>query len=355
MPTDDEPVLGGALEVPRLLGLYALNLLALLPMVFVAQEVVDPHYVVPLERILQECLPSLVLASLATVLFGRERDRPRPLLLFGAVSSWTAWVAAVGVSEMCAGAPLLDGHVLVCFGFVLAVIALFVRRREELVARLRDSVNRPEPIEVRDPGLVLVELGRHLPGATVASDALEGSYRGRALRIALVRERGVGPGYEITLATTLGGPRFGRLGPQDPPPPPPDGEPDPGGHAARWRSLFRIYSVSEVELGDGVIRANAGSGGGALPPPDEAERLLRLVARLALVSQGRAELDLVARESKAERCPYCHDGLAGHAGSPHVCTGCGTPHHAECWAELGGCAVMGCSEVRKRSSERVRD
>jgi hypothetical protein len=43
-------------------------------------------------------------------------------------------------------------------------------------------------------------------------------------------------------------------------------------------------------------------------------------------------------------CPYCRFPLK--EGVPvDACDGCGSVHHAECWADGGGCAVFGCSAV----------
>lgn len=39
-------------------------------------------------------------------------------------------------------------------------------------------------------------------------------------------------------------------------------------------------------------------------------------------------------------CPYCRLLIASEAAV--VCPRCGTPHHLECWKELGGCASEGC-------------
>ena len=39
-------------------------------------------------------------------------------------------------------------------------------------------------------------------------------------------------------------------------------------------------------------------------------------------------------------CPYCRTEFED---APLECPGCGTPHHAECFAENGGCTVFGCS------------
>lgn len=42
------------------------------------------------------------------------------------------------------------------------------------------------------------------------------------------------------------------------------------------------------------------------------------------------------------RCPYCHTGL-DNPDAEESCQICHTPHHADCLAEYGGCAVLGCA------------
>jgi TM2 domain-containing membrane protein YozV len=42
-------------------------------------------------------------------------------------------------------------------------------------------------------------------------------------------------------------------------------------------------------------------------------------------------------------CPYCRAPLDEPAASLTVCPVCGTPHHADCFEENGGCTVFGCS------------
>src|SRR5450432_1104031 len=42
-------------------------------------------------------------------------------------------------------------------------------------------------------------------------------------------------------------------------------------------------------------------------------------------------------------CPYCRTVIEPDSGNEIVCAGCGTPHHADCYAENGGCTVFGCS------------
>jgi hypothetical protein len=43
-------------------------------------------------------------------------------------------------------------------------------------------------------------------------------------------------------------------------------------------------------------------------------------------------------------CPYCRAKIADDEPS-HVCEGCSTPHHADCYAENGGCTIFGCSKA----------
>jgi hypothetical protein len=43
-------------------------------------------------------------------------------------------------------------------------------------------------------------------------------------------------------------------------------------------------------------------------------------------------------------CPYCRAKIADDEPS-HVCEGCGTAHHADCYAENGGCTIFGCSKA----------
>lgn len=47
---------------------------------------------------------------------------------------------------------------------------------------------------------------------------------------------------------------------------------------------------------------------------------------------------------KAEVCPYCRTKI-GEEDGPIVCEGCGTAHHADCYAENEGCTIFGCSKA----------
>jgi TM2 domain-containing membrane protein YozV len=42
-------------------------------------------------------------------------------------------------------------------------------------------------------------------------------------------------------------------------------------------------------------------------------------------------------------CPYCRCPVEEPEREAIVCPDCGTPHHADCYAENGGCTVFGCS------------
>jgi hypothetical protein len=54
-------------------------------------------------------------------------------------------------------------------------------------------------------------------------------------------------------------------------------------------------------------------------------------------------------QSRHERCPYCHEAFADSPDEERVtCAGCGTPHHAECFAEHGGCSTLGCERDAAR-------
>jgi hypothetical protein len=43
-------------------------------------------------------------------------------------------------------------------------------------------------------------------------------------------------------------------------------------------------------------------------------------------------------------CPYCRAKISEEDVSL-ACEGCGTPHHADCYAENGGCTIFGCSKA----------
>jgi hypothetical protein len=43
-------------------------------------------------------------------------------------------------------------------------------------------------------------------------------------------------------------------------------------------------------------------------------------------------------------CPICQTGIAAHEAAVN-CPTCQTPHHQECWNEIGGCAIYGCESA----------
>jgi TM2 domain-containing membrane protein YozV len=44
-------------------------------------------------------------------------------------------------------------------------------------------------------------------------------------------------------------------------------------------------------------------------------------------------------------CPYCRSPIEPGGADEHICPGCGTPHHSDCFQENGGCTVFGCSSA----------
>jgi TM2 domain-containing membrane protein YozV len=44
-------------------------------------------------------------------------------------------------------------------------------------------------------------------------------------------------------------------------------------------------------------------------------------------------------------CPYCRTEVGEAEGERKDCPGCGTPHHADCFSENGGCTVFGCANA----------
>lgn len=50
----------------------------------------------------------------------------------------------------------------------------------------------------------------------------------------------------------------------------------------------------------------------------------------------------LAEDAAAAACPVCGQGFVDE---PRRCDACGTPHHEDCWAFGGGCAVYGCGCV----------
>jgi hypothetical protein len=43
-------------------------------------------------------------------------------------------------------------------------------------------------------------------------------------------------------------------------------------------------------------------------------------------------------------CPYCRTNI-GAGDEPLICEGCGAAHHADCYAENGGCTIFGCGKA----------
>lgn len=47
--------------------------------------------------------------------------------------------------------------------------------------------------------------------------------------------------------------------------------------------------------------------------------------------------------TESATCPYCRMAFGHEAPAKIYCTGCGMPHHEDCYQENGGCTVFGCA------------
>ncbi|MGE5380209.1 MAG: RDD family protein [Methylocystaceae bacterium] len=59
-----------------------------------------------------------------------------------------------------------------------------------------------------------------------------------------------------------------------------------------------------------------------------------------------------------KKCPYCQQFIENE-GEAIICSGCGNPHHQDCWNENGGCTTFGCrfapaQEAPRRVSQPLR-
>lgn len=112
--------------------------------------------------------------------------------------------------------------------------------------------------------------------------------------------------------------------------------------------LFRDHGVTRVTLGGGLLRADRRPEV-AFHHLDEVFDLLVQVAapferREVIVRSlpGRSYGWTGTGGAGALRCPYCRDGISLEQDGLAACDGCRTVHHRACFAEAGGCTVMGC-------------
>ena len=112
-----------------------------------------------------------------------------------------------------------------------------------------------------------------------------------------------------------------RMVPRPRPPRPP---------TARDRAAARGEPEAEVE-----VLATAAATPDVRPRSPRLEAAYRANAALRLQAQSR----LAGRRMV---CPFCQSAVAQSAERV-VCPTCGIPHHADCWAENGGCTTYGCA------------
>ena len=82
--------------------------------------------------------------------------------------------------------------------------------------------------------------------------------------------------------------------------------------------------------------------------------LLSFVDLQGIERRARARHARTREASSERRCPFCHlEFEEDEEGSVTVrCASCGTPHHAACWTDHGGCSVFGCGSADLRPAER---
>lgn len=116
-----------------------------------------------------------------------------------------------------------------------------------------------------------------------------------------------------------------------------------------------LYKDKHLFGGRGVLHARVQR----LDPKNAAALLARL-DELAKVLEGvPLHVVTLGGERRAERnasgsprCAWCHADITGSEPDLVACEKCATVLHESCWAEQGGCPVMGCAS---KTAERARE
>ncbi|MCO5171447.1 MAG: hypothetical protein M9894_34535 [Planctomycetes bacterium] len=120
--------------------------------------------------------------------------------------------------------------------------------------------------------------------------------------------------------------------------------------AALLTAFERLHVESPIELGPRGLVARTPGHTRLLLQPRQQEELVACLLDVArrLGAPRPVEVSASARVC-AVVCPYCRTNVAAERVD---CLACGTPHHAACLAEHGGCTVAGCRGDRR--AERIR-
>ncbi|MBX3469664.1 MAG: hypothetical protein KF878_22560 [Planctomycetes bacterium] len=121
--------------------------------------------------------------------------------------------------------------------------------------------------------------------------------------------------------------------------------------AALVTAFERHHVEGPIELGPRGLVARTPGHTRQLLQPRQQEELLACLLDLArrLGAPRPVEVTASARES-AVICPFCRE--VAQEGRED-CGACGTPHHAACLVEHGGCTVVGCRSARGSRRARV--
>lgn len=122
------------------------------------------------------------------------------------------------------------------------------------------------------------------------------------------------------------------------------------------RAAFESCDLERLTLRHGLLVGERLLGGFNSDLP-ELELVFRALERVAAeLERAPLTLEVPAATAPAAfawtggsgelRCPYCRDAADPRAPDAVVCATCGTLHHAECFAELGRCTLLGCEGER---------
>lgn len=125
--------------------------------------------------------------------------------------------------------------------------------------------------------------------------------------------------------------------------------------------LFGPLRTMRVTIEDGWLIATRRLRRGETAVANDSVQILQTLSLVApffcrrelrLQLQGRS---FACTDSAGVVCPYCRDTLSVSGGDPIArCESCRTVHHEACFAEAGGCTVLGCAaQARRRRGVRV--
>jgi hypothetical protein len=124
------------------------------------------------------------------------------------------------------------------------------------------------------------------------------------------------------------------------------------------KAIVRAFDLGARELTIGGRRLEVKGPIGAIAPREFGRMLDALEAASRTFDRKTLTVHVLGGERSAlvdatgrTRCPYCHGGITGEEADLVACDQCATVLHDGCWAEHGGCPLLGCTG---RAPERAR-